>query len=94
LIKAADLGSADASFYIGEMLRRGLGVTRNLGKASQWMLGAAEKDYAPAQYVLGIMYAEGDGLEVNREEAFNWINKAAELGDEDAKKWLDDHISS
>ena len=88
LIKAADLGSADSSFYIGHMLRLGLGVTPNLGKASQWMLSASEKNHAGAQYTLGRMYA--DGLAVNREEAIKWMTKSAELGDEDAKEWMEE----
>ena len=92
-MKAADLGSANASFYIGEMLRRGLGVEYNPGRASEWMLSAAQNDYAPAQYVLGKMYAEGEGLAVNREEAINWMTKAVESGDEDAKKWLEEHVN-
>jgi TPR repeat protein len=27
---------------------------------------------------------------VNREEAIKWMTKSAELGDEDAKEWLDE----
>jgi TPR repeat protein len=91
LAKAADLGSASASFYIGEMLRRGLGMSCNSGRASEWILSAAEQDHAGAQYTLGRMYADGDGLAFNQEEAIRWMTKSAELGDEDAKEWLEQH---
>jgi TPR repeat protein len=90
LAKAADLGSASASFYIGEMLRRGLGMTCNPGRASEWMLTAAEQNHAAAQYTLARMYADGNGLAVNREEAIKWMTKSAEQGDEDAKEWLEE----
>jgi TPR repeat protein len=88
--KSADLGSATASYYIGEMLRRGLGMASNPGRASEWMLSAAEQDHAAAQYTLARMYADGNGLAVNREEAIKWMTKSAELGDEDAKEWLEE----
>ena len=88
LSQAADKGSPEGNFYTGEMLRRGLGVDCNPGRASEWILVAAEKDYAPAQYALGKMYAEGEGLAINKVEATQWIQKAAEQDHELAKKWL------
>jgi TPR repeat protein len=54
------------------------------------MLSAAEQDHAAAQYTLARMYADGNGLAVNRAEAIKWMTKSAELGDEDAKEWLEE----
>jgi TPR repeat protein len=76
------------------MLRRGLGMASNPGRASEWMLSAAEQDHAAAQYTLARMYADGNGLAVNREEAIKWMTKSAELGDEDAKEWLAEELMS
>ena len=39
--------------------------------------------------IYATLYASGDGVEPDMDEARKWLQKAAELGDEEAKEWLE-----
>ena len=61
-------------YSLGYMYAHGEGVKRDLGKAFDWYMEAAEQGHVEAQYEVGEMYSNGLG----DEEAFDWFMKAAE----------------
>jgi hypothetical protein len=76
-----------ASFWIGNIYLRGLGVRRDANEAIRWYLNAAELEFAEAETVLGYMYWTGQyGAPRDYAEAFKWANKSAQQGEPGA--WL------
>ena len=71
-----------AQYYIGEMYRRGQGVTKDDFVALSWYQKAAEQGYADAQTILGQSYLlGGGGVSTDYDKAAFWNRKAAEQGD-------------
>ena len=66
--KAAQQGDAQAQFNLGEMYRRGHGVTQDYEKAVEWYQKAAQQGDAQAQFNLGEMYRRGHGVTQNKEK--------------------------
>ena len=60
---AANSGSAEAAFELGEAYRLGAGVEQNDAEAVQWWLTAGRQDYVPAYKQLGKAYQAGTGVE-------------------------------
>ena len=79
LIQAAEEGHAPSQFKLGEMYRRGKGVsTQDNAIAFQWYCKAANQNHARAQYRLGIMYEHGVGVPTQDDAtAVQWYRKAA-----------------
>lgn len=74
--KAADLGSADASFLIGYMYVEGLGIEQDYTKAMEWYLKAADLGSVDAMNDIGYLYEEGLGVEQDSAKADEWYAKA------------------
>ena len=55
------------------------------------LLKKAENGDDRAMYLVGLAYETGDGVEANIEEAVAWMKGAYELGNKDAKAWLEDY---
>jgi len=55
------------------------------------LLEKAENGDANAMYLIGLAYEAGDGVETNTTEAVAWMKGADELGNADAKVWLEDY---
>ena len=55
------------------------------------LLEKAEAGDAKAMYLVGLEYESGEVVDADIDEAIAWMNKAADLGDKDAKGWLDDY---
>ncbi len=71
----------------GFCLMGGIDTHKDLPKAFECFLSAANKNYAPAQKFLGIFYLYG--LEMKDEKiAVKWFQKAAEQGDSEAQSAL------
>jgi len=87
--KAADQGSADAEFNLGEFYALGLGVKRNDQEAIKWYRKAADQNEADAQYHLGLMYEGGNGVASDLVQAMHWYHLAAAQGLPDAVSKLD-----
>ncbi|MBV1915974.1 MAG: sel1 repeat family protein [Pseudomonadales bacterium] len=83
---AADHGSADGQYSLGELYRTGSGVTRDFNEARRWFRDAANQGYTKAQYRLGLMYMNGEGVAVDSIEAYKWFAIAASMGHEQAIK--------
>lgn len=55
------------------------------------LLKEAENGNAEAMYLVAIEYQLGNVVEQDLQEAAAWMTEAAELGNEDAKAWLEDY---
>lgn len=67
-------------FGLGMMYLHGVGVERDLVKASMYFKDAAERQHATAAYQLGVMHLRGEGVEKNRAEAFRYFQQGSRLG--------------
>ncbi|MGO8882047.1 MAG: tetratricopeptide repeat protein [Desulfomonilaceae bacterium] len=87
--KAADQGSAEAQFNMGDMYQAGKGVTQDYVEAQKWFHKAADQGSAEAQVWIGAMYEKGKGVAQDSAEALKWYRKAADLGFEDARRLME-----
>ena len=55
------------------------------------LLKKAENGDANAMYLIGLAYEAGDGVEADINEAVAWMKGADELGNKDARAWLEDY---
>jgi len=55
------------------------------------LLEKAEKGDSNAMYLVGLAYEAGDGVEADINEAIAWMKGADELGNKDARAWLEDY---
>lgn len=60
-------------------------------KEFEKLLQEAENGNAHAMYLVALEYELGIVVEKDMEEAIAWMNESADLGDKDAKAWLDDY---
>ena len=84
----AKMGNATAQYYLGEMYRNGLGVSRDYAKAVEWYRKSAEQGNSKAQYYLGYMYEYGLGVSQDYAKAVEWYRKSAEQGNAAAQGQL------
>ena len=73
----ADLGNADALYFLGTMYANGEGVAQNYEEAARLFRQAADGGNTYAQNILGMMYDHGVGVPQNAEEAEQWFRRAA-----------------
>ena len=59
---AAEQGSANAQYNLGNSYRRGKGVPQDYKEAFRWYRLSAEQGYERAQDNLGVMYSRGYGV--------------------------------
>ena len=86
---AAKEGDLDSFFALGEIYRKGTGVTRSVTNALPYYQYAASKGYAPAQYMLGVIYANGEGVSRDVHKGYAWLSLAAEQHFVNAQSALD-----
>ena len=84
--QAAEQGDVNAQYSLGQIYRKGEGVSRDYAKAVKWYRKAAEQGYADAQFKLGVMYHNGKGVPQDDAEAVKWYRKAAEQGNSYAQR--------
>jgi len=85
----AEKGNADSQYLIGEIYRKGDGISVDYKEALKWYLMAAEQEHVRSQFTLGVLYSLGVGVTQNVNEAIKWYRLAAEQGDEQARTYLD-----
>ena len=73
----ADQGDHQAQGSLGDMYRKGYGVTQDHAEAMKWYLRAADQGSAHAQDGLGLMYRDGLGVPPHAECAYIWFDLAA-----------------
>jgi hypothetical protein len=78
---AAEQGSAEAQYAVGEIYERGLGVEPDHAAAARWYRLAADQGSRPAQNSLGYLYEEGLGVERSPETALQWYRRASGVPD-------------
>jgi len=78
--KLARAGNPAAQFYMGRLTAMGLGVEKDLPKATEWFLLSAKQGYVEAQAVVGLHYMEGIGVAPSYAEAARWSALAADKG--------------
>ena len=75
-------------YSLGLCYEFGDGIEKDMEDAAKWYRKSAEEECESAMYRLGLCYGKGEGVEKSPTEAVKWFKKAAELGDEDAKKQM------
>ena len=76
LAKAAALGSAAGSFYLG----RAYAMEGNMGKATECYQSASAQGFSPAQFRLGLAYRDGRGVQRDLINARRLLDTAARSG--------------
>ena len=76
----ADHGDVEAQTTLATMYTRGIGVSRDPGKAVKYLRKAAEQGYPRAQCLLALAYSNGDGVKPDKMEAARWFRRAADQG--------------
>lgn len=85
--RSAELGSADAQYFIGQMHFRGKGRRQNGAEAIRWTRKAAIGGSVLGQRALGLLYVHGyETIRKDRVEADRWLTAAAQNGDIDSAK--------
>jgi TPR repeat protein len=74
--KAASQGNTKAMVDIGDMYKRGKGVSPNIQEAYNWYSKAADMGNGDAMSMVGWMYYKGEGLKTDPIEALSWFKKA------------------
>lgn len=77
LTQAADKGSVDAYYSLGNLYDSYNSPLRDPDKALAWYQKAAELDDAASQSILSQKYWNGDGVPKDRVKAIYWLEKAA-----------------
>jgi TPR repeat protein len=70
-------GSLAGYHNMGNLYRKGLGVKKDLAKAFELYLHAAERGHPEDQSNVGYMYFQGQGVTQDYEQARGWLEKAA-----------------
>ena len=86
---AAESGSLEAMYYLGQMHAAGFGVEKDLAKALTHYRTAAEKGHVPSQKEYGTALALGEGIKQDVKEGLKWLMIAAKTGDESSKEYAD-----
>ena len=61
---------------MGNLYRKGLGVEKDLKKAFELYMYAAERGHPEDQSNVGYMYMRGDGVDVDYKQSMVWLDKA------------------
>lgn len=89
LQKAADAGSLEAMYDLGDCYYDGEGVEKNLPLAIKWMTNAADGGYVKAQAALGATYFQGmEGLDQNYALSEKYLLMAAKKDNTDAQAFI------
>jgi localization factor PodJL len=81
LRRAANLGQAQAQFYLGKLYEAGeAGLKKDPALARQWTERAAENGDRKAMHNLALYYFEGTGGPKNATAAAQWFRRASDLG--------------
>jgi len=85
--KSAELGVAEAQYFLGRLYLNGEGVSADKTQAVQWLTKAAEQGYAEAQFTLGCLYNSGFGANPVEKglATIGWESKDCKI---EAYKWL------
>ena len=77
IIKAADLGHADAQNDAGHFYYEGKHLPQDYQKALEYLTRASEHENKEADYLLALMYREGHGVTRSLEKEIAFLSRAA-----------------
>ena len=78
LIRAGELGCADAQYDLGALYATSDWVgPKDAGEARRWYRRAAEQGHGDAQSNLGAMFLDGEGGDIDVAEGLRWLDAAA-----------------
>jgi TPR repeat protein len=83
--KYGSQGNMKCLNYQGDLLRDGIGCTKNVNKSFECYKKAAQNENPLGQYNVGNCYVEGIGCEKNLNESFKYFKLSAENGNIDGK---------
>lgn len=83
-LEGAQMGNADCQFQVYVFLFTGMGVSKNLESAYEWLAKAANNEHSLAMNE----YAKMQILNGEYNDAYRWFMKAADAGDAEAKAWI------
>jgi TPR repeat protein len=86
LKQAANAGQPAAMFYLGELCRRGLGVTQSAAEAETGCAAPATRGYLKAWLSLAQLFRSGPDADLNTAAVL--CRQAADLGDGEAQYLL------
>ena len=86
--RAAEAGSAQAAFNLGELYRAGRGVPQDYRRAADWFQRAAEAGFAPARFHLAVLAFNGVGVPRDFGRVRELLRKAAAQGLPQARQAL------
>lgn len=93
--QAAEAGSRNAQFAIGQFLETGTGITADAAAAARWYLKAARQRHAGAAINLAGMLATGRGVAADRLSAYRLLLQAQDFpGAAGVKGVLDANIEA
>lgn len=81
-------GDAAAMNRLAWIYESGVHVDKDLSRAAELFLQAAELGDAGSQYALGVMLMTGAGMDQDSDRARHWLKQAAEQGHVSAKRAL------
>ena len=84
LLPLAEIGTAKAQFFVGQMHDFGQSVVPNDSKALAWYYHAAKQGHSGAQLCVALMFDSGESIPQNFEESYAWASIAADQGLPDA----------
>lgn len=85
---AASRGSRTAKVLTGTQYLYGLGAPKDLTRAEEYFLAAAQEDDVVPQKALAGMYLMEPKNLKKRDQAIRWLTRATQLGDREAKSFL------
>ena len=88
-LEGAAKGEVAATDNVGWAYENGRGVSKDYMKAIDWF---KKSDTGYSNRHLGYIYLNGKGVSVDKELAKQYFQKAADMGDEEAKKALQENF--
>lgn len=82
-------GDLKARFNLANLYYHGHGVHKDLRRAFELDMSAAQEGFAPAQYQVAENFMYGEGVEIDAVASMQWLEKAAAQGYEPAMKALE-----
>lgn len=77
---SAAQGDGIAMRNLGDMYRKGIHVSKDMGKAFGWYYRSAAVGNFVAMRYLGLMFCKGMGVEADQRKAHEWFKRSVELG--------------
>jgi len=98
-LQLADSGDPAAMASLGAAYEHGWGVARDIGEAKRLYRNGSNTGHAEAMCRLASLYERKEGATVDTEKAdewyrnqvMYWYRRSADLGNEEAKRWLSTH---